>query len=108
MNVKDLDEKSQKKLLDVTSREEKDLTIGDKLFLQARRDYLSEEQKRTYRGSLAEHVSSVTVEKAVPSYRSLQKKALDLGAQTVVGVSREELEDFIRTTEGPANAEKPE
>lgn len=80
-------------------------------WLQARRDYLSDDQKKKYAEILkrkvqptaeevkAEEKQEAKVEKR--SYRNLQKRAAELGLSPVVGVKAEELEAFINTTEGP-------
>lgn len=79
-----------------------ELKNHEKTFLQARRSYLTEEQKETYKEVLntpIEPEKPVVDPNRVP-YKELQRKAKALG-YPYVGVKREDLEAEIATAEGP-------
>lgn len=103
-----MDKEAQVLLDAILVKDLSELTETDKAILRSRATYLSKEQAKQYRGIFHEEVpdeAPVNIEGATKAerktYRALQLQAAELGAQKVVGVPREDLELFIRTTEGP-------
>ena len=108
-----MDQASQDKLNEILEKEILALTNGEKEFLKARRDYLSEVQKEVFSEVLTGETKTPTpvTEPVVGntselSYRELQKKAKTLGLK-YVGVGRDDLLRQIDTIEGPGGADKP-
>lgn len=84
----------------------------DKIFLRARRSYLTHDQERIFDSILKEETPKPTGEddknegkeddKKELSYPQLQGKASSLGMPKVVGASKTELEEFIAEAEKKA------
>lgn len=121
MNPNTLDTRTQEVLTKILLKTPSDLTDTDIIFLQARRDYLNNQQKQFYADVLQKDVvvpSPESIEEVetkeedkdeedkVP-YRDLQKQASALNIKAV-GVPREELERAIETAQGPAGENQPE
>ena len=99
----------KEKLKVLVEKEVNSLTREDIVFLKARRSYLTQEQLEKFDSVLTEETpeeevvtadrTDVLPEGEHPSYRDLQKRAKELGKNTVVGQSREQLENYIKTHE---------
>ena len=99
----------KEKLKLIVEKEVRSLTTADIVFLKARRSYLTQEQLEKFDSVLTEETpeeevvtadrTDVLLEGEHPSYRDLQKRAKELGKVTVVGQTRDQLIDYIKTHE---------
>lgn len=69
------------------------LTIGDIIFIKARRSYLTPEQTEKFR-HLWEEIK-IPVKEDRPSYKELREKAKSLGIKLKFGMKREAIEELI-------------
>lgn len=102
-NRKELDERTLQILEDILSKDVNDLIYNDKAFLKARSGYLTSHEREMLKNILSEElVAPEPEQEAGPTYKELQSRAKSLGMVKTTAVSREELEAFIRSAEGPA------
>lgn len=110
--------KAEQKLKELAEKDINALTDADKVFLKARRSYLTAEQKETLKEVIKEQKAEVKKDKEVKqaekaekiekqNYRDLQGRASKLGLP-YVGVSKADLIASIQTAEGPASGIMPE
>jgi len=99
----------REKLAEIVKKEVTSLTPGDIAFLKARLSYLNKHELKKFVSVLKEETPKEVVvtadrrdtlpEGEHPSYRDLQRRASELGKITVVGQTKEQLENYIKTHE---------
>ena len=76
-----MNQEAQQKLNAILNKDISSVTQADRIFLKARMDYLTSQQREVY----------FKTEKKELSYRELYAKAKEMGIKTRVGMKREEL-----------------
>lgn len=87
-------------LKQITQKTPPELTKRDIEFLYARRSYLSQPELQRYEslfpGAKGKKSQDEKVTGNRPTYKQLQSQASKLGMPTIVGISRETLEAYIK------------
>lgn len=99
----ELDPLDQKKLDEITSKEPLAWTESEKAFIRARQDNLTPTEKVLYKDVLngtPEPVPAPANPAKSRKYRDMQSEAREKGLP-YIGVSREDLERALDTTNGP-------
>ncbi len=97
-----LDTLTQKKLDQILKREPQALSQSDIDFLNARIEYITNEQRDLYAPVLGKKAEPVPAPRLNRSrgYRAMQRELAALGHK-VVGIPKEELERMLDTIQGP-------
>jgi len=88
-----MDNKSRLLLESIVKKDLNSLTVGEIIFIKARRDYLTPEQAEVFRSLWEEIKIPVTEDR--PSYKEIREKAKSLGIKLKVGMKREVIEELI-------------
>lgn len=94
-----MNEEAVRVLARITQKTLPELTEYDKAFLYARRSYLSAQQLEKFESVFPKRKEKKVAKEAAGeqlTYKQLQSKAASLGMPSIVGISRETLEAYIK------------